>query len=280
MTKLIRQFLKKIYTLAFPHWIKNALQLTLADIERYQQITTLELPPGQRILVLAPHPDDECIGCGGTLAKCIAAGHEVRVIVLTDGRYGSEKIRRLIDDDPEKLRLQNDLIETRQNETRAAMEIIGVKYVLQLDAIDSKLTLDVARISTILADEIKRWKPDTIILPFLTDRHADHFATSRCLINACAQLDDHYTSTLNCLGYEAWSPIYANVQIDISAAMNVKLEAIQCYQSQLADLDYGAAIEGLNRYRALTGMSAAQYAEAYYLCTLPEYERMYQRLLL
>lgn len=280
MTSLFVRMLQRLYRLAFPHWVKNALQAGLSDIERYQPVTILGLPPGKRILVLAPHPDDECIGCGGTLAKCIAAGLDAHVIVLTDGRYGSSEIRRLADNDPEKLRLQTALIETRQKETRAALALIGVTQIQFLDAIDSQLTENVERIARLLAQEINHWKPDTIILPFITDRHADHFATSRCLVQACAQLDGHYTRRLSCMGFEAWSPIFANTLVDISSTMENKLQAIQCYQSQLADLDYGSAIEGLNRYRAITGMSAGKYAEAFYLCTFPEYERLYRQLLL
>jgi len=280
MTTLIRRMLKLLYRFAFPHWIKNALNLDLNAIERYQPPAILETPPGNRILVLAPHPDDECIGCGGTLAKCISAGREVRVIILTDGRFGSSQIRQLADNDPEKVRLQNELIEIRQAETRCAMELIGVKDIRFLDAVDSRLTAEVERIGNALARELDDWKPDTVILPFITDRHADHFATSRCLVQACMQLDRQYTDKLQCMGFEAWSPIYANALVDISATMEKKLQAIRCYQSQLADLDYASAVEGLNRYRALTGITAGSYAEAFYICTLPEYERLYRQLLL
>ena len=55
---LIRRLLKLFYKSVAPQWVKNALHLTLSDIERYQQIPALGLPPGTRILVLAPHPDD------------------------------------------------------------------------------------------------------------------------------------------------------------------------------------------------------------------------------
>lgn len=280
MPKLIQRLVLRLYRFGFPCWIKNALQLTLSDIERYQQIPTLKLPPGQRILVLAPHPDDESIGCGGTLSNCVTAGLEVRVIVLTDGRYGSSQIRHLPDTDPDKPGLQKNLIDTRQAETRAAMQQIGVKQILFLDAIDSQLTQDVARIAEALAHELGTWQPDTIILPFITDRHADHFATNRCLIQACSQLDKNFTAKLVCMGYETWSPIHANVLIDISTAIQIKLESIQCYHSQLTDLDYGSAVEGLNRYRALTGMTGGTHAEAFHMCKLPEYEQLYRQLLI
>lgn len=280
MTKLIHHLLLRLYKSAFPYWIKNALRLTLSDIERYQQISTIKLPPGQRILVLAPHPDDESIGCGGTLKKCVTAGLDVRVIVLTDGRHGSLQIRQLPDNDPEKTGLQKNLIDTRQAETRAAMQQIGVKQILFLNAIDSQLTQDVARIAEALAHELDKWQPDTIILPFITDRHADHFATNRCLIQACSQLGKNFTTKLTCMGYETWSPIYANVLIDISATIQIKLKSIQCYHSQLTDLDYSSAVEGLNRYRAITGMTTGTHAEAFHMCKLPEYEQLYRQLLI
>lgn len=277
---LIPRLLKLLYKFVAPHWVKNALQLTLSDVERYHQIPVLELPPGTRILVLAPHPDDESVGCGGSISKCLAAGHDVHVIVLTDGRCGSAQIRQLSGNNPESGKLQKALIETRRTELQSAMELIGVTQIQFLDAMDSQLTLEIESISKTLAHEIDKWKPDTVILPFITDRHADHFAASRCLIEACKLLDSNYTGNLICMGYETWSPIYANVLIDISSTMDKKLEAINCYQSQLADVDYKAAIEGLNRYRAITGMYGGTHAEAYYMCPFPVYERLYHQLLL
>jgi hypothetical protein len=62
--------------------------------------------------------------------------------------------------------------------------------------------------------------------------------------------------------------------------MDKKLGAINCYQSQLAGIDFKSAIEGLNRYRAITGMYGGTHAEAYYMCPFPVYERLYHQLLL
>jgi len=85
---------------------------------------------------------------------------------------------------------------------------------------------------------------------------------------------------MNCLGYETWSPIYANVYVDISSTVDCKLRALNCHESQLPFADFHAGVEGLNRYRAVTGMTGGTHAEAFFLAPLSTYRRLYHNLLL
>src|ERR1043166_7647856 len=82
-------------------------------------------PQGKKIVVLAPHMDDEVIGCGGTLCKHVRNGAEVIVVYMTDGRYGSTALQRLKGE--ERKRRERELIEVRKREARLAMETLGVK---------------------------------------------------------------------------------------------------------------------------------------------------------
>jgi LmbE family N-acetylglucosaminyl deacetylase len=122
-------------------------------------------------------------------------------------------------------------------------------------------------------------RPDVVLLPFLTDRHADHFATSRCFMAAVDAIAAPWTETIECLGYEVWSPIYANLSIDISACFETKRRAIACHASQLAHDDLLAGIEGLNRFRAVSGLVGGSHAEAYFRAPLPLFSSLYQRML-
>lgn len=270
----------RVYGLLFPRWIKNALERSVVELERFHHPTTLELPPGSRVLVLAPHPDDECIGCGGTVRKYVESGARVRVVVLTDGRDGDPTVRALASNDPERARLEDELAARRKAEGAAALKVLGVEQGYFLNASDGRLRNHVASVSARLADILSEWRPEIVLLPFLTDRHADHFAANQCFLEAVSRVDADWAESLNCLGYETWSPIYANVYVDITATIDCKRRALNCHESQLRFNNFLAGIEGLNRFRAVSGLTGGTYAEAFFLTPLPVYRRLYHKLLL
>lgn len=268
------------YRHLFPRWIKNPLERSIVELERFHKPETVELPPGKRVLVLAPHPDDECVGCGGTVRKYVEAGSRVRVVILTDGRDGDPTVRQLARSDPQRKRAEDQLVVRRKAEAAAALGILGVEKGDFLDACDGQLQRHVSPVAARLAGIFSEWRPDIVLLPFLTDRHADHFAANRCLIEAVSQLEPGWAESLNILGYETWSPIYANVYVDISSTMDCKLRALKCHESQLPFADFHAGVDGLSRYRAVTGMTGGTHAEAFFLAPLPTYRRLYNNLLL
>ena len=270
----------RLYGRLFPRWIRNALESSIIELERFHRPATLELPPGQRVLVLAPHPDDECIGCGGTVRKYVEAGAQVGIAVLTDGRDGDPTVRTLGPDDPERTRREDALARRRETEAAAALGILGVEQRWFLRAKDGRLRDEVTDVVPRLAEILTDWRPETVLLPFLTDRHADHFAANRCLLEAVDRVDAAWAESLNCLGYETWSPIYANVYVDITATMDCKRRALSCHASQLEFTDFLSGVEGLNRFRAVSGLTAGSYAEAFFLTPLPNYRRLYRKLLL
>src|SRR5215471_17732082 len=95
-------------------------------------------PQGRKIVVLAPHMDDEVIGCGGALYKHVRNGAEVTVVYMTDGRYGSSALHLLTG--AERKRREGELIEVRKREAQLAMETLGVKEGIFLDAEETHLT--------------------------------------------------------------------------------------------------------------------------------------------
>lgn len=275
-----RRFLYRIYRRLFPNWIKNPLERSIMELERFHPSTVLERPPGTRVLVLAPHPDDETVGCGGTLRKYVDAGARVRVVVMTDGRQGNDEIRRLAENDPNRRRREDELTALRRQEALAALDVLGIEEREFLDARDGELRASTAIVAPKLARSLSQWRPDVVLLPFVTDRHRDHFATNCCFVDAIEQLDSGWTKSLQCVAYEVWSPIYANVYVDITATMDYKRRALNCYQSQIAELDFAGGVESLNRFRAISGMVGGEYAEAFFVAPLPIYQRLYRNLLL
>ncbi|MGC1523539.1 MAG: PIG-L family deacetylase, partial [Steroidobacteraceae bacterium] len=132
-------------------------------------------PKAGKIAVLAPHMDDEVLGCGGTIARHVQAGAEVFVVFLTDGRHGSAAFVGLTE--PERSRKQRELVETRKQEARCAGDVLGVKSITFLDAEDGRLSIDSMlplRLRAIL--EVER--PQLVYLPFFLENHTDHGAAS------------------------------------------------------------------------------------------------------
>jgi LmbE family N-acetylglucosaminyl deacetylase len=225
----------------------------------------IDLPPGVRVLVLAPHPDDESIGCGGTLARWRKANRAAKVLFLTDGRLGSRDLRAMPEGDPRRIEAERRLVETRREEARLALETLEIDEFAFADAPDGELWRHIEPVARVIARTIEEDAPDLIMLPFLTDRHPDHGAAGACLISALRQIDASRLGKLTCAGYEVWSPIQANVVVDITESVERKKAAISVYRSQLNDTNYLDGALSLNRFRAISNMVPGTHAEAFYL---------------
>lgn len=212
------------------------------------------VPPGP-VLVVAPHPDDETIGCGGALARHAAAGDPVTVVVATSGgatRGGGR-----------------DVEAARERECRAACVALGVGEPVFLRLPDGALSSAVAR----LAEELGRLGAGaaTVYVPALVDPHPDHRAANAAL--AAAGLEAEV------LGYEVWSPVAADVVVDVGGVWERKERALRCYPVALQSVDYLAASAGLAAYRGATaGLGPGARAEAFSRLALAEHAALVGRL--
>lgn len=228
------------------------------------------LPEGGKIVVLAPHMDDEVLGCGGTVARHVQAGAEVAVIFLTDGRYGSRANAAL--PESEREHAQRALIDLRKREAKQAADILGVTDLTFLDAEDGRLRGDVG-VSLRLRRHLEQRRPAIVYLPFFLDNHPDHRATSSVLLAAAAGTDLDF----ECRGYEVWTPLSPNLVVDIDMTIDLKRRALSCYASQLADMDYVHTGIGLSAFRSsATGGKTARFVEAFHGLRLGEYRRLYR----
>lgn len=271
--RLLRWMLNHLAPIA----IRNAATLVFAERERFHWPTITQPPLAEHVVILAPHADDETIGCGGTIQQYVEQRTKVHVVILTDGALGSREIRNC-DDAQQKRRLQSRLIETRRDEARRATAELGISKLHFLDAPDGHLSATDKTLLTRFGSLMNQLRPNVIFLPFLTDRHPDHWATNSCLMALRKSADFDWLDNTVCCGYEVWSPLYTNTLVDISAQMPRKLAAINHYQSQLQDVNYASGIEALNRYRAIAGLLPANhYAEAYYVASFPVYAGLYEQ---
>lgn len=218
----------------------------------------IDKPKGSRVLVLSPHPDDDVIGCGGTLYKHRLAGNEVTVAYLTDGRKGSPAPTD-----------EESLVAERRKEAEAAARVIGINNLVFLDNRDTRLkrsTETVRQMSKLLEET----RPDVVYLPFFLDNHRDHVAANEIFVASC----ESGSYRLQCYAYEVWTPIVPNCFVDISDCIAQKLEAIRQHRTQ-ANLDIVGKIGGLNAYRSMASPDT-KYAEAFYACAARDYVRLFR----
>lgn len=249
-------------------------------IRLYKMLTTvsqvpelISQPEKGKILVLAPHMDDEVIGCGGTLYKSVLAGGKVTVVYMTDGRKGDPELEEK--DIPEEKRriFEDQLVDIRKKEARIATSILNIKDLIFLDEPDMGLDTNKRNITT-MVNILEHIKPDVVYLPFLTDNHPDHWQTNRIFVEALKKK----SFSLDCYGYEVWSPIYPNCMIDIGDVVEIKKQALEKFKSQLKHNDYTNSILGLNSYRSMVHLKGQGYVEAFFAATSKEYLSLYSYL--
>lgn len=230
-------------------------------------------PAARSVLVLAPHPDDEVVGCGATLCLHSRAGAKVTVVCMTDGRLGNLRLQEDGLAGAERETLQRELVQVRKAEAAAAARILGVGELVFLDCPDGELrhTHETARR---LGDLIARRRPDVVYIPYPTDRHRDHVETARIFSAVAKQVGDG----CQVYAYEVWSPLYPNCMVDIGDVVEIKQKALLQFTTQLADNDFVHSILGLNAYRAAFHLRSRGYAEAFFRCSPLEFRRLCRHL--
>jgi LmbE family N-acetylglucosaminyl deacetylase len=237
----------------FCEWGARRLLGRLHRVTHRMPVERREIKPG-RVLIVAPHMDDEVIGPGGTLAMHKQAGSAIGVVYVSDGAGGSPPA-------------------VRKQEAEACARLMGFEIVAYLDFPDGDLSRYEDRIATRVREIIVRWKPTQIMCPFLTDHHRDHEATAASVALALRESD--WDGEV--WGFEIWSTIWPNVVIDISPVVEKKKAGIACHASQIANMGYIDAALGLNRYRGLR--VDVPYGEAFHVCSAAAYVDLASRLM-
>jgi LmbE family N-acetylglucosaminyl deacetylase len=200
-----------------------------------------------KVVVLAPHPDDEVLGCGGTMARHSAQGDEVHIVVVTRG------ITELFP--PAE-------IEGTRAELARAHEILGVSSTVFMDLPAPRLDM-VPRheIADGIRKRVRDIAPDIVYLPHHGDLHHDHGAVYFAALVALRPTPA-WTPTL--LTYETlsetdWAPPTSAHQfipttfVDITATLSTKLEAMRCFASQLKGVGHPRSLRALTALAELRG---------------------------
>lgn len=213
---------------------------------------------GERLLVLAPHPDDEVIACGGLMALHALEGRAVRVVTATDGTRATGAAGDAL-----------DYRDKREQESRRGLGLIGVTDVHFLRFPDRGLDGTVA---SALREQLLDFRPDLVALPSPVEIHPDHFALARAF---CELIQSDSTlfadlATTRIAFYEVSQPLRPNSLLDITSVAEAKYAAIAAHESQIELKDYVAYARGLNAYRAMTLPPETKLAEGYWVTPLPE----------
>ena len=201
-------------------------------------------------LFIAPHPDDEVLGCGGLIRNLANKGKQVYVLIMSRGipkLYSDEKVNNV------------------RNEARSAHQILGVTETFFYDYHAPELdTYPVAEISRDIAAVISKYKINDLYLPHRGDIHNDHSIVFMAGLVAARPVGNYSVKNIFCyetLSETEWAPPFGddvfipNHFVDITAEMSFKLEAMKCFKSQLKEFPNPRSletIEALAKFRGTT----------------------------
>lgn len=280
---MLKSLVRRLYKLVLGDEVRTSLAslslLKLVFLLRNNSSPTEAITDfdARNVLVLAPHMDDEVLGCGGILRLHALAGAQITVIFMTDGSKGNPELYRGGLADEVIAARERDLCSERRNESGKAAAIIGIDELVFLDRPDGGLQASPEVVERVLGIILER-RPQIIYHPSIFDLHPDHWATNRILHAAtevCAGRDDWQPVYR---GYEVWTPAVINRVADISEVIQTKQDAVAQFGSQLAHTDFARTILGLNAYRSLYHASGHGYAEAFHESLPALYSALLQQL--
>jgi len=205
----------------------------------------------ERIIVISPHPDDEAIGCGGTIAAHVDNGDVVNVIFLTSGEKGGHG------------KSEEETIITREDEAKVAGGILSISETEFWREPDGSFKASETNI-TRLVNKIEAFKPAIIYVPHYNEEHRDHKAAALLVERSLIRLNGAIEKPVVYM-YEVWTPLQNIDHIeDISSYVEIKRKAIQAHRSQCEVMNFEEAILGLNRYRGeMHSWPGGDYAEVF-----------------
>ena len=211
----------------------------------------------RKVVIIAPHPDDETLGCGGTIARLADSDAQVSVLVVSGGLPPLYK---------------REVFETSRREAETAFKILGVSSSAFLE-IPATFVRDlaVAKLNAMISDFIRQAGAEMVFVPF-PDRHIDHRVIFDASIVACRPSSASAPKVV--LAYETLSETHWNVPgiepaflpelfVDISKCITRKQMALKCYASQIENAPSRSvdACTALARFRG--SQNGCEYAEAF-----------------
>ena len=217
----------------------------------------------KKILIVAAHPDDEVLGCFGTVARLVKEGCEAYTLILGEGKTSRDE-QRVVENRVDDIAVLN-------SEIQKANDIIGIKKVFvesfpdnRFDSVD---LLDIIKVISKVKEEVK---PDIIFTHYKNDLNIDHQITYKAVITATRPMKDE--SAKEIYSFEILSSTEWNYPLsfspdtffDIKTTLDLKIEAMKEYESELCDYPHPRSLEGIKINAQYHGMRVGkQYVEAF-----------------
>jgi len=216
------------------------------------------------ILVVAAHPDDEILGCGGTIARHVQQGDEVSVLILSEG-VTARDVNRSRD-------LRSDELSALGKMAHAAHKVLGSTNLVLHDFPDNRMdSIDRLDIVKIVEEHIAKYQPEIVYTHHAGDVNIDHRRTHESVVTSCRAMPHAIVKTI--LFFEIassteWQPPQSasafapNWFVDISQTLTKKIQALHCYEPEMRAFPHPRsykALEHLAHWRgACVGVQAAE----------------------
>lgn len=218
-----------------------------------------------KVLCIVAHPDDEVLGCGGTMAK-LSAQNEIYLLILGEGITSRDKSEKQKIDE---LKLLND-------DMLAANRILGTKQVFTENLPDNKFdTVSLLDITKIVEKYIEKIKPEIVYTHHMGDLNIDHRITFKAVLTACRPIENmsvkkilsfEIPSSTEWNSYSIINSFNPNVFEDISRTIDKKLDAMSVYKSEVRSNPHPRSLEKIKALAEIRGaISGMNYAEAFIL---------------
>jgi LmbE family N-acetylglucosaminyl deacetylase len=221
---------------------------------------------GSPILVVAAHPDDEILGCGGTMARLALEGHDVRIAILAEGMSSRYARREEAD--------QRQLGHLHANAQQAA-DKVGAKELVLCKLPDNRLdTVPLLEVVKVVEDLIVRFRPAVIYTHHPGDLNVDHGVVHRAVLTATRPTAGQCVREIYSFEvpsstewtFQQLGPSFRpNVFVDIATTLETKIAALACYETEARPFPHPRSAEALRaiatRWGSVAGLQAAEAFE-------------------
>ena len=219
------------------------------------------------VLVVAAHPDDELLGCGGTAARLAREGHSVYMAILGEGLTSRSARRENAD---------SSALKNLKNCSQRVADLLGVKELSLHGLPDNRFdSLPLLEVIKIVEGLVERWQPAAIYTHHGGDLNVDHQVVSRAVLTATRPTENHAVRELYMFeiasstewAFQQFSPVFKpNVFVDIEETLPLKLEGMRQYETESRKFPHPRSSEALTaiaqRWGSVVGRKAAEAFEA------------------